>query len=69
MTLYVLYRRFLLGGLVLVGVKTGFKPLFYLVGAPFLEGAQGRALHRQRSQKAQRIEVLYKVTFAHLAIF
>ena len=53
--------RFVLGGLMLVGVKTGFKPVFYWVAGTRLEGAKGRNLHRQRSQHSQWIEVLYKV--------
>ncbi len=45
----------------MAGVKTGFKPLFYLAATPFLKGAEGRNLHKQRTQQAQWIEVLYKV--------
>jgi hypothetical protein len=46
---------------MLAGVKTGFKPVFYLAAGPFLEGAASCTLHKQRSQQAQRVEVLYKV--------
>jgi hypothetical protein len=57
-----IFFRFVFGGFILAGIKTGFKPLFYLVAGSRLEGAEKWNLHKQRSQKAQWIEVLYKVS-------